>query len=1294
MKRLQFCLVVFAVLTLTFSAFAQVQNGQFTGTVLDPTGAAVAGAKVTVTNPAIGITVSTTSNSSGNYSVKELPVGSYKLTAEAAGFKTYSDNNVVLNAGVIAHVDFKLQIGKASEVVEVTGAAAEVNTEDSKLATTVSSTQINNLPLNGRNVFDLMQMSAGAVNVNGVDFEGGHGTVVNGVREDFNGFLINGVSNKGLSGGAVNVPIEDSVEEFQQLQLNMSAQYGNSAGGTVNLVTKGGTNAWHGSGWEYIRNNAFDANDFFSNQSGVPRAGLHFNQFGLTVGGPIIKDKLFFFLSLQGDRYNTIAPPGTILQESKAWRDAVIGANTADGLNSTAAALYAVYPTKNPGTPTQIGDKSSVVNSNTYFGADPGKGILPDYSSALCLTQGFGGYTTLQHQKLIGIFGVTSADVTNMVAAGCGTIPGLQNPTIDRTASIQETSVATFGTQTDTVGGNLFNGNEGSLRVDYNWNTNNRTYLQFNYNRETDKFGACTSACSRGFSNPTRNLLPQGSFSFVHTFSPSVLNEFRAGYLQNNTAIGVSAGGIPLAGFSDGTALLGSYNGYPQSFKENIYTYSDMVSIGHGNHNMKIGVDFRRNIENSEFNVARPSYYFYDQVAFSADAPYLQAAGVDPGICKAPCPVSSYNPNPQAQLTDNLRHWRNIEFGAYFQDDWKVNKRLTLNLGIRYDLYQRHHEEANLATTFIMGPSTPNSFILGPSNALTNQLYNANNPTTCVANGGNLALAQLVGGCGPGSGGFSPSASLGQGDHNNFGPRVGFAWDVFGDGKTALRGGFGVAYEGTLYNPLSNSRWDLPYYSFNEVIGGVEQPGTDIVYGPSVCDGTGTANCHQVSNVPVAFTGANLNPNQGPANQAQAQGNITGWDPTNPNQAQLTGIILPKGVRDPYVYNFYLGIQHEIMPKTVLDVKYVGTAGHKLFRAEDINRQPGTYLPVDPVTGVGATVVDNFGRTLTGLGARTDPTQPYVSGRLNQNYQTMRTWENAVNSNYSSLQASVKHQMSHGLLFNVDYTYSHTIDNGSTWHSGATTSNGAGAGDGYTLDATQPGLDRGNSIFDIRHRLVVNYVYQLPGQNLKGAAGAILGGWSYNGIWALQSGAHFEPYTSSLNNLCEPATCGNPVPTPCTVSDIPNNCTNIGGDFNLDGVHNDRPNSSVSQIGGVSHDSWANGWGRTKISNADGSTSYQYASPGVTFSTPCLGCTGNLGRNTFVGPGQWFADMTLSKTFKFTERVNMKFDANGFNVFNHTNFVLATAGGNAHNKYTSANFGQAAGTLSQRVLQLGLKISF
>src|SRR4029077_8222252 len=205
---------------------------------------------------------------------------------------------------------------------------------DSKLASTVSSTQISNLPLNGRNAFDLMQLATGAVNVKGVDFENGHETVVNGLREDFNGFLINGVSNKGLSGGAVNVPIEDSIEEFQQLQLNMSAQYGNSAGGTVNLVTKAGTNAWHGSAWEYIRNDVTDANYFFLKQQQIPQPPTRFNQFGLTFGGPIMKDKLFFFLSLQGDRYRSEGSPIGILQDSQEWEQAVVKANTAATANN------------------------------------------------------------------------------------------------------------------------------------------------------------------------------------------------------------------------------------------------------------------------------------------------------------------------------------------------------------------------------------------------------------------------------------------------------------------------------------------------------------------------------------------------------------------------------------------------------------------------------------------------------------------------------------------------------------------------------------------------------------------------------------------------------------------------------------------------------------------------------------------------------------------------------------------------------------------------------------------------
>ena len=213
---------------------------------------------------------------------------------------------------------------------------------------------------------------------------------------------------------------------------------------------------------------------------------------------------------------------------------------------------------------------------------------------------------------------------------------------------------------------------------------------------------------------------------------------------------------------------------------------------------------------------------------------------------------------------------------------------------------------------------------------------------------------------------------------------------------------------------------------------------------------SGDSNCHQDPTTAPSYT-SGQNPNQGPAGQPQAIGNITGWDPTNPNVANLTGVVFPKGVRDPYVYNFYLDVQHEIMPKTVIDVKYVGTAGHKLFRAEDVNRVPGSYLPAG-VTGYRQL----WAYVRTGLG-----------GRLNPNYLKLRVWENQVNSNYNSLQLSVKHQMSHGLLFNVDYTYSHSIDDGSTWHSGATSANGAAAGEGYTTSNTDPGS--GSRQFHLRH---------------------------------------------------------------------------------------------------------------------------------------------------------------------------------------------------------------------------------
>src|SRR5260370_13326130 len=298
-SRIAVALLFFAMAAV--SANAQVQNGIFTGTVIDPQGAAVAGADVAITNIGTNETITVKTGGEGLYRVPELPVGNYKFIVTATGFKKAVKSGLYLGAGALERVDFKLELGQQSETVVVEAGAVQVQTEDSRLSTTIGAEQVSNLPLNGRNVFDLITLVPGAVDVTGVSSENGHNTVVNGLRPNFSGFLINGSSDKGLSGGVVTVPNADIVQEFQELTLNMSAQYGNSAAAIVNVVTKSGTNAVHGSAYEFLRNDALDANPFFLNAQNpkVPRQPLHFNQFGGTITGPIWKDHLFFTASYQ-----------------------------------------------------------------------------------------------------------------------------------------------------------------------------------------------------------------------------------------------------------------------------------------------------------------------------------------------------------------------------------------------------------------------------------------------------------------------------------------------------------------------------------------------------------------------------------------------------------------------------------------------------------------------------------------------------------------------------------------------------------------------------------------------------------------------------------------------------------------------------------------------------------------------------------------------------------------------------------------------------------------------------------
>jgi len=1225
-------------------AFSQVQNGEIVGLVKDPAGALIAGALVRIQNLGTALQIDVRTDKDGFYAARELPVGRYRVTVEAPGFTTVRRSDLMLNAGTVLRVDFQLTIGQQKEVIEVTSATPLVNTENARLAETVDSTQVANLPLNGRNVYDLIQYAPGAVNVRGAMFETNTNIVVNGVREDFNNFLINGESNKGLSSGAVNQPILDTVQEFQLLTLNNSAEFGNSAGAITNLVTKSGTNKLHGSTWWFVRNDVFDANEFFLNSAGEKKPPIRFNQFGGTVGGPILKNKLFFFAAYQVDRFTAATASTPIVMETPEFRSAVISTFP----NSVAALLYKNFLPQGPIV--------SVLTLDDYMAANL-SGFSSTYADYLCpaSTDGTGALAN----KFAQLFGVTQADID---ACDGSPFSAPMAGSFGRNQPFLIKSLLVPKTQDQIQTGNLFNGNEASIRLDYNFGQKDRAFSQFAWSRTTDRFGQYGSPVQmRGFAHPYAALTPNGQLSWFHTFSPTLLNEVRVGYAQNSYLEEPrNLLGVPGVFFDDGMAPFGAYAGFPSTFREHIYTYSDMVSIQKGSHALRVGAEVRRNLENSNFDQQRPSYYFFDSLFFAADAPYFETAGVDPGIVSG----------EPAHLDFNVRHFRNWEFGGYLQDSWKVSHKLALNLGIRYDLYTRHHELNHLETTFLLGPGEN---LIDDLATGAGRMKSANIPAGLPGcdTPEQMRLAQMAGVCGPG--GFATADQLGRGDHNNISPRIGFSWDIFGKGKTALRGGYGLSYEGTLYNPLSNSRWNLPYYTYNQI--GNELAGNrfHIAYGP------------QTPGELPRFTGP-----PDPANYQgsgySAIGNIMAWDPANPNSGTRTAIVLPEGLRDPYVMNWFLGLQHEIKSNLLLEVNYVGTGGRKLFRADNMNSLPGGLLPE------GTCTTDNFGRKLCSQvssekGSSREAINP--TGRLNPNYGELRFWKNSATSIYHSLQITARKRARAGLTFSASYTWSHSIDDGSTWHDGGTTANGRAGGDGYPTDSTLPQLDRGNSVFDIRHRPSIDYVWDVPFfRNRQGIAHTMLADWQFSGIWAYQTGAHWSPIAGRGARIValEDGACA--ANTEGFITD-PANCVNTGGDYNLNGNrlggNGDRPNAIASNVHATKKQ-WAEGFNLPVDFDEKGRlTGF--------FSTPCLGCVGNLGRNTFVGPDFWGVDSSVSKAFAVGEHVKLQFRAEAYNIFNRTNFKLPLAFDGSHGVFSSS-FGQAGGTFNPRQLQFGLRLSF
>lgn len=1204
--------VVLFVVTLfvtSAAARAQVVNGDFTGTVTDQTGAVVPGAVVTATNEGTNVSVSQTTNAQGLYTIPNLLPGFYTIKAEAKGFKTFVNTHIEITTGYTQRADVKLEVGAVSQEVTVAGAAPLVDTTSNRLSELVTAREVQNLPLNGRNVFSLVSLAPGAVNVSNLITEpGSHGagatsftTVVNGARVNMNGFQLNGISDKGLSGGSNTQPSVDAVQEFRVDTEVLSAEYGSTVGAMTQISTKSGTNNFHGDAYEYVRNDSLDARNFFE----ADRNPFKFNQFGATLGGPIKKDRWFFFASYEGNRTRAFVPEQEVI-ETPQFRSLIEQAAP----NSVSALLYKNFPGPAP--------TSGILDLNDYI-------VSSGYCKALTAACLSGAPYNLS----------PSSPLAQALLAN-STMPAFGS--VNAAASTQSFD-------------QFFDGNQWSARLDYQGDKD-KVFGSYFFDRFADPFytpatnGGVPAALVgvRGFASPAHYDYPQLALNWTHTFSPTVLNEMRAGWNRDVTDISANNPGVPEITIDTGEVEFGNYNGYPQVFHEDIFQYADMVTISHGKHEIKFGGSIQRNYENSEFNVGRPSYEFADSVALAAGQVEAVAAGVAPGNINPQTGDST----GQAHLASNIRAWRNWEYGAFINDNWKVTPRLSLTLGLRYDLYTRHTEKYDHATQLAL-PSGSN---------LTERLRNVN----CYVN-----IPGAIGDNGqPCNSGFESigAGPLTTGDYNNFGPRIGFAWDVKGDGKTSLRGGFGVSYQGEIFNPLSNSRWDPPFYSFElSLCGtGVNNPGPGnsdtCIFGP-------------VNGAAPTFTGAPSNIGGGPAGATfnAFQGNIAGWNPYNANSAFLTGVVFP-GFRDPYVYSGQLSLEHQFAGNFVLRTSWVGTFAHKLYRSEDINR---VFDGLDTLNGSGP--------------ANNGVCALFGAYRVNCLYGRIRTWENSVNSNYNGLQVVLDKKMSHNLELHANYVYSHSIDGRSTWHSGATTANGAA--EGFSMDQALPGLDVGNSLFDVRHSFTMSAVYTLPWYaNQSGAIGHLLGGWQANGIVTIHGGFPWTPY--------------------CSNSSFPSGSC----DFNRDGVSNDRPNAPgfgltnphTSNAAFEANNPSLNLIAGDLLCGANGAAPVAGCTPplgpeglsggGAVFCDPsqssCKAFDGNLGRNTFRGPNLREFDFSLFKNIKVTESKTFQFRAEGFNIFNRTNL-----------QQPSSRLGQAASQfgLSQqaffpRQIQFGLKFLF